>query len=86
MSGGFALLLRKITIHGFKSFCDRTEVALGTGVTAVVGPNGCGKSNLADALRWVLGEQNARFLRCNKLEEALFLPALRDVKQWVWLK
>lgn len=77
MSGGFALLLRKITIHGFKSFCDRTEVALGTGVTAVVGPNGCGKSNLADALRWVLGEQNARFLRCNKLEELVFTGTQR---------
>ncbi len=70
-------MLRKITIHGFKSFCDRTEVALGTGVTAVVGPNGCGKSNLADALRWVLGEQNARLLRCNRLEELVFTGTQR---------
>lgn len=65
-------MLRSMSIHGFKSFCDRTEVAFGSGITAIVGPNGCGKSNLADALRWVLGEHNARLLRCNKLEELIF--------------
>jgi chromosome segregation protein len=70
-------LLRKISIHGFKSFCDRTEVAFGTGVTAIVGPNGCGKSNLVDALRWVLGEHNTRFLRCNRLEELIFTGTQR---------
>ncbi len=61
-----------MTVQGFKSFCDRTELVFGTGITAIVGPNGCGKSNLADALRWVLGEHNARLLRCSKLEEVIF--------------
>ncbi|HHW19088.1 MAG TPA: chromosome segregation protein SMC [Firmicutes bacterium] len=65
-------MLRKIVLHGFKSFCDRTEVVLGSGITAIVGPNGCGKSNLADAVRWVLGEQNPRVLRCNRLEDVIF--------------
>ena len=65
-------MLRKLSLHGFKSFCDRTEVALGSGITAIVGPNGCGKSNLADALRWVLGEQNPRILRSGKLQDVIF--------------
>jgi len=65
-------LLRKVSLHGFKSFCDRTEIVLGSGITAIVGPNGCGKSNIADAIRWVLGEQNARVLRCNRLEDLIF--------------
>jgi len=65
-------LFKKVSLHGFKSFCDRTEVTFGTGITAIVGPNGCGKSNLVDALRWVLGEQNPRLLRCNKLEDLIF--------------
>lgn len=65
-------MLRKLSLHGFKSFCDRTEVALGSGITAIVGPNGCGKSNLADALRWVLGEQNPRILRSAKQQDVIF--------------
>lgn len=65
-------MLRKLSLHGFKSFCDRTEVSLGSGITAIVGPNGCGKSNLADALRWVLGEQNPRVLRSGKLQDVIF--------------
>jgi chromosome segregation protein len=65
-------LLKKLTLHGFKSFCDRTEITLGSGATAIVGPNGCGKSNLADALRWVLGEQNARVLRSSKQQDFIF--------------
>ena len=66
------LLLRKLSVHGFKSFCDRTEIVLGSGITAMVGPNGCGKSNLADALRWVLGEQNPRTLRSARLQDMIF--------------
>jgi chromosome segregation protein len=65
-------LLRRLSVHGFKSFCDRTEIVLGSGITAIVGPNGCGKSNLADALRWVLGEQNPRMLRSGRLQDLIF--------------
>ncbi len=65
-------MLKKLSLHGFKSFCDRTEVVLGSGITAIVGPNGCGKSNLADALRWVLGEQNPRVLRSARLQDVIF--------------
>ncbi len=65
-------MLRKLSLHGFKSFCDRTEVTLGSGITAIVGPNGCGKSNLADALRWVLGEQNPRVLRSMRQQDVIF--------------
>lgn len=65
-------MLKKLTLHGFKSFCDRTEVTLGSGITAIVGPNGCGKSNLADALRWVLGEQNPRILRSARQQDFIF--------------
>ena len=65
-------MLKKLTLHGFKSFCDRTEITLGKGATAIVGPNGCGKSNLADALRWVLGEQNPRVLRSTRQQDVIF--------------
>ena len=65
-------MLRKLSLHGFKSFCDRTEITLGSGITSIVGPNGCGKSNLADALRWVLGEQNPRVLRSAKSQDVIF--------------
>ena len=64
--------LRALRLHGFKSFSDRTEIVFHDGITAIVGPNGCGKSNLADAIRWVLGEQRPTAIRGAKMEEVIF--------------
>ncbi|CAN5651229.1 chromosome segregation protein SMC [soil metagenome] len=64
--------LRRLTLQGFKSFADRTELRFHDGITAIVGPNGCGKSNISDAIRWVLGEQRASAIRGAKMEEAIF--------------
>ncbi len=67
------LKLKKIHILGFKSFCDRTEITLhGTGIAGVAGPNGCGKSNILDALSWVLGEQSAKILRGTHMQDVIF--------------
>lgn len=55
--------IKKLSIHGFKSFVDKVSLNLSSGTSAIIGPNGCGKSNIVDAIRWVIGEQNPRHLR-----------------------
>ena len=64
--------LKALRVHGFKSFADSTEIDFHQGITAVVGPNGCGKSNISDAIRWALGEQRPTAIRGAKMEEAIF--------------
>jgi chromosome segregation protein len=64
--------LRALRVHGFKSFADATKIEFHDGITAIVGPNGCGKSNVSDAIRWVLGEQRPSAIRGARMEEAIF--------------
>jgi chromosome segregation protein len=73
LKGDILLKLRKVELVGFKSFCEKTQITFsGAGLTCIIGPNGCGKSNIVDAISWVLGEQSHKSLRAERMSDCIF--------------
>ena len=66
------MFLKKLSLNGFKSFCDYSEITFVKGISAIVGPNGCGKSNIIDSIKWVVGEQKTKMLRANNMADVIF--------------
>jgi chromosome segregation protein len=62
----------RLKLHGFKSFCDETTLVMEPGLTGIVGPNGCGKSNLVEAMRWVMGESSYKAMRASGMDDVIF--------------
>ena len=66
------MFLKSVEIFGFKSFADRSKLEFTEGISALLGPNGCGKSNIVDSIKWVLGEQATKMLRAERMEDIIF--------------